>query len=263
MTQLKFKFKLDIMLALVMAVFLAIIMINGSHISPRESRYNTLVEEYNQNIDTMVLGSMNHLMDKHLAEVNADSDANHLAWDVPVKYADALQDVRANDAGANANITVVQNTFNNWLKAKGYTAKEIKGYKMQLFNPQATEKQQTEKELKKMRTKYQAAAREKISRAKEEIKEEARKASSAAEEQASLNASYAARVAREQSEAAASSAAQAKTSTATSTAPSYSSSASSAYSSSGASSSAESSGSSSSASSSESSGSEDTIPPND
>jgi len=261
--KLNVKVKFDIILAVVMAVFLAIILINGNHISPRENQYNTQVQAYNQRIDTRMLASMQGLVNLHLRELNADSDAKHLAWDVPVKYASILQEVENNDPVAKANLAAYQNEFNNWVKVQNYTTSELNGYKAQLFKPQATEKKQIEKEFKKMRTEYHNAAREKISQAKEDIKEQARKASSAAEEQASLNASYAARVAREQSEAAASSAAQAKTSTATSTAPSYSSSASSAYSSSSASSSAESSGSSSSASSSESSGSDDTVPPND
>lgn len=195
--------KADLAIALLLALALIVLFINGDHTSPRERIYEEKVNQTNALIYNRVLYSQQWFVENKPSQITFGMQKGNLPWNVAETPTKAYDFTISIDTNARKQINNYASNFHKWEKGNDYSPSEIKHYKAKLYVLTADQKEDYQLRLNQLRVQYKKAVDsrfkelDKIAKAKEasEIAAQRYAESIAASisEQASITASISAR----------------------------------------------------------------------
>jgi hypothetical protein len=149
--------KVDVVLAIIMALSLVILFMNGNHISPRERRYEEKVNQVNALIYTRVMQSQEFFVGRRPDEIPMGTERDNLPWQVAETPKQAYDYVMTSDPVAKQQIGVYVADFHKWEVTNKYTQQEIKESKAKLNVLTDEQQAQYQFKLNQLREQYKTA----------------------------------------------------------------------------------------------------------
>lgn len=165
--------KFDVVLAVILALLLIVLFMNGNHVSPRERRYEDKVNQVNTLIYTRVMQSQEFFVILRPKEIPMGTDRDNLPWQVAETPKQAYDYVMTSDPMAKKQIDLYVADFHKWEVTNKYTQQEIKESKAKLNVLTDEQQDQYQFKLNQLREQYKTAVDkrftelEKIAKAKE------------------------------------------------------------------------------------------------